>query len=223
MAAKRTEKTDMPILFEEPYPRNLLLAVKGRTDLTLPEIFTKDIADGIQYALSTLEEEERELLLLRYREGAPQETAGDILGLDREQVRKLESKALKKLRLPSRWNYLQYGIAGCLKKKGNDEYRRGFVLGYRAGYEIGAEDARNGTAGSGAADEILDLPIEDMQLSAHPYNCLYRMGYRRIRDVVGLRKENIYVIRSLGEKSAREIAQAIQRYGIFYTAWSEYL
>lgn len=223
MAKKQADITDGPALSGEPYPRNLLLAVKGRTDLRLPVKITRDIDNGIQYAISTLERGEQALLRLRYRDGVPQAAAGDMLGVSREQVGQMETRALKKLRIPSRWNYLQYGIAGCLKKTEADEYRKGFLMGYQEGYDRGVEDVRNGVGERRAADEVLDLPIETLQLSVHPYNCLNRMGYRRIRDVVGLEENSIYVIRSLGEKSAREIAQALQKYGILFTAWSKYL
>lgn len=223
MEKMRADKTDGVEPFDVGYPRNLLLAVKGQTDLTLPGMITEDIRKGIRYAISTLEPGEQELLRLRYKEAATRDAVGAKLGMEGEQVRQMEIKALRKLRIPSRWNYLQYGIAGYLKKTEADEYRKGFLMGYQEGYDRGAEDVRNGVGERGAADEVLDLPLEALRLSVHAYNCLTRVGYRRIRDVVGLEENSIYMIRRLGEKSAREIAQALQKFGILFTAWNKYL
>lgn len=202
------------------FPQNLLLAIKGETDLELPMKLTKDVCAGILYVLSTLEEREQEVLWRRYLEKEPCGAIGDSFDLLAEQVSQIEATALKKLRIPSKWNYIRYGIEGHLKKRAALEYSKG----YQAGYRSGIADARDGVKAADAADDdILNLPLEGMNLSARAYNCLHYGGYKRIRDIVSLSEEKIWHIKNLGRVSANEIAKALQEHGILHTAWSSFL
>lgn len=132
------EQLNKSINSQQIYPYNLLMAVKGRSNLTLPGTLTKDVLAGIQYALSTLDETEQTLLHLRYCQWLSPVDAGAQLALSAEQADRLEKKTLSKLRHPAKWSYILYGVAGYMKKKKSHKYNRGYTQGYKAGYEDGA-------------------------------------------------------------------------------------
>lgn len=210
-------------LFQLPYPYNLLTDVKGSTDLELPGKWTTDVQAGFDYVLSTLPDAEWELLRVHYAEGNSFPETAAILSLSPEQTRELKRKALQKLRIPSRWNYIRYGISGYLKRESEMQYRKGYHAGYSEGCKNAVEGCHSGDTPSYQPEEVMDLPITCLNLSSRAYNCLYRTGYRRIRDIASLNKEQIFAMRNLGRKSADEIAKVLLAHGITQTDWNEYL
>ena len=206
---------------QQIYPYNLLMAVKGRSRLTLPGTLTKDVLAGIQYALSTLDETEQMLLHLRYCQWLSPIDASAQLALSAEQADSLEKNALSKLRQPSKWGYILYGVAGYMKKKKRHEYNRGYTLGYKAGYETGATDTKNG-ATQCPPDDILNRPIECLNLSSRVLEALHR-SYTRIGELAVLDNYDILKIRGLGKTSANEVARALNANGIRRTQWDAFL
>ena len=109
-----------------------------------------------------------------------------------------------------------------------DEYirlvkRQAYHIGYIAGYRRGVEDSKSGKADTQLEPELLDRPIQFLNLSTRPFNSLDRAGYRTIGDIVSLSKQEIWKIRSLGDKGLREIAGALWDYGIRDSEWNEWL
>ena len=60
--------TEKRSILKEPYPRNLLLAVRGIWEQESPTELTADVLAGIQYAISTLNEREQLVICRRYKE-----------------------------------------------------------------------------------------------------------------------------------------------------------
>ena len=111
----------------EGYPYNLLTSVRGQRMLELPPTLTRDVQAGLAYALFTLEETEQNVLYKKYHMGITLSS----------NLQEIELKALKKLRHPSRWDYIRYGIVGYTKKKSEEAQRRGYTQGYQDGYVVG--------------------------------------------------------------------------------------
>lgn len=57
---------------------------------------------------------------------------------------------------------------------------------------------------------ILDLDIDDLELSARSYNCLKRDNFLKVRDIINLTEENLKGIHQLGKKSIQEILEIIK-------------
>lgn len=201
---------------DAPYPYNLLLAVAHNTTLELPRKWTPDVQAGFDYALSTLPDDEWELLQVYYAQGNDLVQTAAILSLSPEQAEALRKKAITKLRLDCRWNYIGYGIAGYLKRVSDAQYRHGF----RAGFVEGRKLAQ---IPQGQQDDILDQPIDCLDISVRAYNCLIFANCRQLRDVAAMSKHTIFATRNLGIKSAREIAKALLAQGIRDTAWEDHL
>ncbi len=98
-------------------------------------------------------------------------------------------------------------------------YNRGYI----AGYQQGIEDSISGKAGFPTETGLLDQPIHFLNLSKRPFNSLDRAGYCTIRDIVSLKKREIWMIRGLGIKGLHEIARALWDCGIQESEWNEWL
>lgn len=204
--------------YPNEYPWNLLLAIKGRTGLSLPVPSANYRPDGLDYVLSLLNETDRELLRLRYREGRSTSETASLLGLPPEEFHAIEKNALEKLRSDTRWGYIRWGISGYLRRRIAEEYQKGYHAGYCAGYQQGMA-----APPSSVSDDVLDLPLEMLGLTRRTFHCLDRYGYQHIRDIVALKESKIRVIRNLGTVAAREIVDKLHEYGIFYTDWDIFL
>lgn len=219
---EKDRNTD-PCPANDVYPFNLLLAVKGQSDREIPEALSDDHIAGIHYVLSLLDERERGILRQRYEEQRPRNEIAEDFDISPERVRQIESKACKKLQRLPNWNYIRYGIAGYLRKAMSSEYNRGYGVGYRLGYTDGVKDGMNGVTQPAGPDEVLNQPIETLDLPTRAHSCLIAMGCKRIADVVRVPSVEIATTPNLGKISANDIAKTLKKLGIGITAWDEYL
>ena len=110
-----------------------------------------------------------------------------------------------------------------MKRVAASEYNRGYSVGYSEGYSDGKVDGAAGITKPYASDEVLDRPIQSLNLSTRAYSCLLPAQCKRIGDLVRLTDETISTMRQLGKVSANEIAQAIKALNIEHSAWDRYL
>ncbi len=193
------------------------------TDNQPPSSFSEDVCDGIRYALSSLESRELECLKLHLGEGESYAAIAREWNMSTSNVQRIEGQAIRKLRDTSRWNYIRYGIAGYLQEAKNANRKQGFQEGYKAGYKDGLEDGRTGKTPPDADLEVLNLPLECLELSVRAHNCLIAARCERIGDVARLPEETISRMRNLGKKSAKEVACALAGKGIWNTDWDKYV
>lgn len=205
------------------YPYNLLTAIRGNTTLELPHSLTKDVLAGLHYALSTLEDRERTIILGRFQEALSLEDLAMELDISDERVRQLQVKALRKLREPCRWNYISLGIAGYCKSRATAEYNRGFSKGYAEGYRHGRIDQENNVDYSYGPEDLLAQPIEYLNLSTRAQQCLFYRHCETVGDAVRLSEETIRTTRNLGKKSADEIARKLRAAGAQGSDWDQFL
>lgn len=207
---------------QDRYPHNLLAAVAER-ETSLPFPISKDIMAGIAYALSTLDDQEKEILHQRFFLNTSDTDISKMLNIPQESIHQIESKALRKLRAPTLWDYMKLGIRGAMEKRIRSEYSKGYNLGYIAGYKDGTNDTVNGRTHSFCDNEELLLPVEVLAISVRSLNCLTRIGCTTIDDVVRISDERILRARNMGRKSADEIARALKQRGIHHTEWDKYI
>lgn len=207
----------------EDYPHNLLWAVQGHNPLALPSSLTKDVLAGLQYALLTLKEDSQLLVQLCFQQKLSVEEATAILSLPVQQIKALEADTLQKLRIPSRWGYIQYGLTRYMKQKAASAHSKGFREGYREGYRKGMEDGRGGVEPPCPSEALLSLPLECISLSPRVQRILLRADFRTIGDITGLDEYQILSLPGLGAKGADEVARGLRHNGITDTAWEYYL
>ena len=61
--------------------------------------------------------------------------------------------------------------------------------------------------------KLMELPIEEMDLSVRSYNCLKRAGINTIQDLVKKSRSDMFKVRNLGAKSVEEVIQKLESYG----------
>lgn len=211
------EKLD---LMEMEYPKNLLYAVRGGMEDDEPTELTEDVIAGIQYALSTLKERERFVIVERYREKRTLRSIGEDIGVKSERVRQIINKAERNLRHPRSMTFMTKGVLGYIRKVNAIEFERGFKKGYDEGYEQGMKDAPNGVVRAGMSVTLASLPIEVLDLSIRAYNALKRAGYNSIGDIVPLTHREMIHIKNLGPKQRGEVAAGLHHYGLTNTDWN---
>ncbi len=101
----------------------------------------------------------------------------------------------------------------------NSAYNQGYAAGYRAGLA----DGMAGKIGAEAEEELLQLPLKLLDLSARTRNALTGYGCVRIGDVAQIQEEKIRCIRNLGQKGLNEVAWALREQGLLHTDWNAFL
>ncbi len=62
-------------------------------------------------------------------------------------------------------------------------------------------------------NKVLEMTIEDMDLSVRSYNCLKRAGINTVQDLTKKSKEDMLKVRNLGLKSLEEVIFKLESYG----------
>ena len=61
---------------------------------------------------------------------------------------------------------------------------------------------------------VLDMSIDELDLSVRAYNCLRRHGVDTVQDLANLKEEDIIKVKNLGKKSMKEIKEKLQELGL---------
>ena len=101
----------------------------------------------------------------------------------------------------------------------DSQYQKGYMAGYRDGLKAAAQ----GEFKINFTEDMPNLPVDALPLSARAKNCLLHIGCSYASDIVQLNEQRIATMRNLGPKSAAEIAQWLDQQGIHYSAWCKYL
>ena len=62
--------------------------------------------------------------------------------------------------------------------------------------------------------KVLEMNIDDMDLSVRSYNCLKRAGIQTVEDLIKRTEEDMLKVRNLGRKSLDEVLEKIKSYGL---------
>ena len=63
-------------------------------------------------------------------------------------------------------------------------------------------------------DKVLDMTIEELDLSVRAYNCLKRAGINSVAELVQRNQEDMMKVRNLGRKSLEEVEQKLEALGL---------
>lgn len=69
--------------------------------------------------------------------------------------------------------------------------------------------------GDGCKRRILEMTIDDLDLSVRAYNCLKRAGINTLSDLVNKTEEDMMKVRNLGKKAFDEVVMKIQELGFW--------
>jgi len=62
--------------------------------------------------------------------------------------------------------------------------------------------------------KLMELPIEEMDLSVRSYNCLKRAGINTVEDLLKKSRSDMLKVKNLGIKSIEEVIQKVESYGL---------
>lgn len=63
-------------------------------------------------------------------------------------------------------------------------------------------------------DKLMEMPIEDLELSVRSYNCLKRAGIHSVADIVNKTEQDMMKVRNLGKKSLEEVMAKVKNLGL---------
>lgn len=64
-------------------------------------------------------------------------------------------------------------------------------------------------------EKVLEMTIEELDLSVRSYNCLKRAGINTVEDLIGRSEEDMMKVRNLGRKSLEEVINKLNGLGLF--------
>ena len=69
-------------------------------------------------------------------------------------------------------------------------------------------------AQSDTTNKVLDMTIEELDLSVRSYNCLKRAGIQTVQDLAAKSEDDMMKVRNLGKKSLEEVIQKLEELGL---------
>lgn len=194
------------------YPYNMIYVMfEGnveKADYLYKKYYHKinDFEASVEYVLYTLTPRERFVLEHRFKELKTYEEIGKLLNVGRTRIPQIMWKALRKLREPKRFKYLEYTVSGVI-----DEIRNECNSKIQTFYEKFKETQDD--IDSIKVNKFIPVYVKDMDLSCRAYNCLIRHNVKMITDLIDLTYEDLLTIRNLGKYTADEIVKKLDMYG----------
>ena len=66
----------------------------------------------------------------------------------------------------------------------------------------------------GESEKILEMSIDELELSVRSYNCLKRANIHTVEDLTKKTEDDMLKVRNLGRKSLEEVIQKLESYGL---------
>jgi len=63
-------------------------------------------------------------------------------------------------------------------------------------------------------EKVLEMTIEELDLSVRSYNCLKRAGINTVEDLISRTEEDMMKVRNLGRKSLEEVVNKLKALGL---------
>ena len=73
----------------------------------------------------------------------------------------------------------------------------------------------------GESEKILEMSIDELELSVRSYNCLKRAGINTVQDLINKTPEDMMKVRNLGRKSLEEVQAKIKELGLEFSSSEE--
>lgn len=215
------------------WPYNLVAEIFGSDDEMNGVELTEDQQRGIEYALGTLTDRERDCVLRYYKDGLTLEGLASEQRVTRERVRQVITKAERKLRHPARAKYITRGyavVSGEVAERARAAYQAEVDrVKEQMLAEARAEVQRKIAAEQAGMPIAKDEPkwnvmLSEMELSVRSHNCLARALGRNATAADVFAVKEPMKIRNLGVKSAMEVAGKLKELGftVLGSAWEQY-
>ena len=168
---------------------------------------------SVEYAVNLLDEKIAAVLFERYKQGMTFDAIGKLHGVSRKRARQIIEKGLRKLRHPSVCRYIRFGVSGVLRM---EKIEAADTARKRASEQnikkILGDCVEKGVTVVEQMD-LLDTPVQQLNLSTRSCNGLIRGGCETLGDVLNLSGQQLIAMRNIGEKCRREIIFTLEGMG----------
>ena len=65
-----------------------------------------------------------------------------------------------------------------------------------------------------STNKVLDMTIEELDLSVRSYNCLKRAGIQTVQELADKSEDDMIKVRNLGKKSLKEVKEKLHELGL---------
>jgi RNA polymerase sigma factor (sigma-70 family) len=211
-----TEKIEKKPSEKKPallWPENLMQALVAETTnaekegnkpesvMELSEHLNDDQLEGVRFAISTLLEREQTVIHLRFEEQRRFREVGEALDISASRAQQICAKALRKLRHPSRFRFIQYGYQGVLSEKSKSNGRDDPIR--RVDYEH--------------SRDLNDISVFACDLTERVASCLSRAGIQTLGELVGDLEKSPKIlnkVHNLGTICLIEVIEKLEEYGV---------
>lgn len=127
--------------------------------------------------LNTLTTKEKEIILKYFKEHLTLDEIGKDYNVTKNRVMQLKDRAIRKLKHPSRTQYL-FLKDYIIKLEAENQHLNDYILQLRSSKPIKDKE------GNALCIWPLDTPINQFNFSVRVYHSLYRGGFRTLRDLI---------------------------------------
>ncbi len=198
---------------DEGWPINLLLEIG--IVCTVKE--AESIEENLLYVMDSLKERDKQILILRYKEGKTYEEMSEIIGVCHQRTQEIEHRILRNLSRPERIDVICNGkesVNSYLKHKyefvDSLSQLKSDIQTIREQIE---EKPTTSNDIEATGTSIYEKPISYLGLSVRAYNCLKRSGLQTIKDLGDMTREKLLNTRNLGPRTVEEIINKAREFG----------
>lgn len=194
-----------------PWPKNLVLDIADDDSFFDKHPAPHDFITSVYYVIGQLSEREESIIFDRYLHNMTLDAIAERNGVTRERIRQVLARALRKLKNPVRFRFIEKGISATLRSDLNND-----ILIKNGCDEVAREEC------------IMDLKFEDLGLSVRTFNAILRAAYTKdllkcrvmtksditLGMFIGVTDEQLLHVRNLGHKSLEELITTLKRFDI---------
>lgn len=192
------------------YPLNLMqdfYKVCEKTPEDTLYVMNEDQITGLNAVLGTLEEREREMILLHYKHSKKWEDIAKEFNVTRHRVYQIKNNVFRKMNHQCNYTLIKNGYYHSLLT----------FITMNSHYGINPTNAT-----LKPDDSILESPISSLGLSARAINSLIRYNTYNmtIKELISMNVNDIRRVRNLGAKTIIEIGDKLESLNINDSAWN---
>lgn len=178
------------------YPQNILCAVFGQEEYEniIQNAELCLVNQRFEKMLNTLNDREKKVIFLRWECNYTMTQTGEYFGVSKERIRQIECNIFRKLRHPTRAEFIKTGRdMEAEKQKRLQEIMKQKEEKYRN-------------------LEFDKIKIEELDFSVRPFNALRRAGYNTLKDLLLVTDDDFRKIKGMGLNSFNEIKDKLKKY-----------
>lgn len=163
------------------------------------------------YEKGTITPREKDILDKKYKDVKTLEEVGNEIGVTKERVRQIISKAVRKLR--HRQSFFECGDYEHPEKVAKEKVKQLIEEQKQRWTYESAKKFIEEYESTHQQELNSELLIEELDLSVRSCNCLRRAGIKTVEELANKHIRDMYKIKNLGRKSLKEVVIAMNNLG----------